>query len=103
MNLIDARRRIESRMNALDLKGNPAGKRALRPIKPAPLHRGARSDAAGKAVSNLILLSLPDEEYSQLRPFLEPVELPQYDILHAPGEKIDFAYFLNEGMTSFRK
>ena len=28
------------------------------------------------------------------------MELPQYDILHEPGEKIDFAYFLNEGMTS---
>jgi CRP-like cAMP-binding protein len=97
---MDARGRIESRMNTLDLKGTPGGKRARRPIKPAPLHRGARSDAAGKAVSNLILLSLPDEEYSQLRPFLEPVELPQYDILHAPGEKINFAYFLNEGMAS---
>jgi CRP-like cAMP-binding protein len=45
-------------------------------------------------------LSLPDEEYNLLRPHLEPWELPQYDILHEPGEKIDFAYFLNEGMTS---
>jgi CRP-like cAMP-binding protein len=51
-------------------------------------------------VSNVILLSLPDEEYALLRPYLEPVELPQYEILHEPGEKIDFAYFLNEGMTS---
>ena len=33
------------------------------PIKKAPLHPGARSDAAGKAVSNVILLSLPDGEY----------------------------------------
>jgi CRP-like cAMP-binding protein len=45
-------------------------------------------------------LSLPDEEYNLLRPHLEPAELPQYEILHEPGEKIDFAYFLNEGMTS---
>ncbi|MFY9904490.1 MAG: cyclic nucleotide-binding domain-containing protein [Terriglobales bacterium] len=87
-------------MNTLDLKKTTIHKRSLRPIKPAPLHRGARSDAAGKAVGNLILLSLPDDEYSQLRPFLEPVDLPQYDILHAPGEKIDFAYFLNGGMAS---
>ncbi len=64
------------------------------------LHPGARSDAAGKAVNNLVLLSLPDEEYNLLRPHLEPAELPQYDILHEPGDKIDFAYFLNEGMTS---
>jgi CRP-like cAMP-binding protein len=26
--------------------------------------------------------------------------LPQYQILHEPAEKIDFAYFLNQGMTS---
>jgi len=87
-------------MTTLDLKANTIARRSLRPIQSAPLHRGARTDAAGKAVGNLILLSLPDVEYSQLRPFLEPVDLPQYDVLHAPGEKINFAYFLNEGMTS---
>src|SRR5580693_4854478 len=65
-----------------------------------PLAPGARTDAAGKAINNVILLSLPDEEYNLLRPHLEPAELPQYDILYTPGEKIDFAYFLNEGMTS---
>jgi CRP-like cAMP-binding protein len=81
-------------------KGNIIAKQLTRPVKPTPLHPGARSDAAGKAVSNVILLSLPDEEYALLRPYLEPVELPQYEILHEPGEKIDFAYFLNEGMTS---
>lgn len=51
-------------------------------------------------MSNIILLSLPDEEYTLLRPHLEPVELPQYEILHEPGEKIDFTYFLNDGMAS---
>ena len=70
------------------------------PIKPTPLHPGARSDAAGKAVSNVILLSIPDEEYSLLRPYLDPLELPQYKILQEPGEKIDFTYFLNAGMAS---
>ncbi len=76
-----------------------AGRQALS-IKPTPLLSGARTDAAGRAVNNVILLSLPDEEYAALRPDLEPAELPQYDILHEPGEKIDFAYFLNQGMTS---
>jgi CRP-like cAMP-binding protein len=70
------------------------------PIKLGPLRAGARSDAAGKAVSNVILLSLPDKEYNLLRPHLEPTELPQHEILHEPGEKIDFTYFLNEGMAS---
>jgi CRP-like cAMP-binding protein len=81
-------------------KENIIVRRTRIPIKLAPLHSGARSDAAGKAVSNVILLSLPDEEYNLLRPNLEPVELPQFEILHEPGEKIDFTYFLNEGMAS---
>lgn len=61
---------------------------------------GERTDAGGRAVCNVILLSLPDEEYSALRPYLEGVDLPQHEILHEPGEKIEFVYFLNEGMTS---
>jgi len=35
-----------------------------------------------------------------LRPHLQPVNLPQHEILHEPGEKIEFTYFLNEGMAS---
>ena len=45
-------------------------------------------------------MSLPDKEYALLRPHLEPAELPQYEILQEPGEKIDFSYFLNDGMAS---
>jgi CRP-like cAMP-binding protein len=79
--------------------GNLIIERLARP-KLTPLPSGARTDAAGKAVNNVILLSLPDEEYNLLRPHLEPAELPQYQIMHEPGEKIDYGYFLNEGMTS---
>jgi CRP-like cAMP-binding protein len=74
-----------------------------KPIKAIPkvtLRSGSRTDSAGKAVSNVILLSLPDDEYSLLRPYLEPVGLPQHRLLHDPGEKIEFVYFLNDGMTS---
>lgn len=71
-----------------------------KPSRPAIIHAGERTDGEGKAIGNVILLSLPDAEYSQLRPFLEPVDLPQYQILYEPAEKIDFAYFLNEGMAS---
>src|ERR1700722_1018641 len=80
--------------------GNVTVEAGARLSRLAPLLPGARSDAAGKAVNNVILLSLPDEEYNLLRPQLEPVELPQHKILHEPGEKIYFVYFLNEGMTS---
>jgi len=75
-------------------------KRSTRPSKPLSLRPGTRSDAAGKAVNNLILLSLPDKEYNLLRPHLEPTDLPQHRILQEPGEKIEFAYFLNDGMVS---
>jgi CRP-like cAMP-binding protein len=64
------------------------------------LHAGERTGQAGQAVSNLILLSLPEQEYHLLRPVLERVELPQYEILHEPGEKIEYTYFLNDGLAS---
>lgn len=76
-----------------------AAKRSAGPAKVAPLHRGERS-AAGQAVQNVILLSLPDKEYNLFRSHLEPTQLPQYEILEEPGERIDYTYFLNEGMTS---
>jgi CRP-like cAMP-binding protein len=76
--------------------------RPLKPraLKPMPLLSGMRTDIAGKAMKNGILLAVPEDEYDLLRPHLEPVDLPQQKILYEPTEKIDFAYFPNEGMTS---
>ena len=79
---------------------NPMAVPPAPPIKVAPLPPGSRSDSAGKAISNVILLALPDQEYDLLRPYLEPLDLPQHKILHESGEKIDFTYFLNDGMAS---
>jgi CRP-like cAMP-binding protein len=86
-------------MDAL-AEGQIIVKRATKPNRLLSLHPGSRSDAAGKAVKNLILLSLPDKEYNLLRRHLEPTDLPQYKIMQEPAEKIDFAYFLNDGMAS---
>jgi CRP-like cAMP-binding protein len=69
-------------------------------LSPPPLQSGERSDSSGKAVNNSILLSLPDSEYKLLRPYLEFVPLPQHLILQDPGEIIEFAHFLNDGMCS---
>lgn len=69
-------------------------------IKPSSQPVGSRTDAAGKVIRNVILLSVPDAEYDLLRPHLEPVALPQYQILQDPGQKIEFVYFLNDGMCS---
>lgn len=60
----------------------------------------ARTDRDGKPVGNVLLLSIPDEEFAILRPLLEPVDLPRYRVLYEQGEKIVHAYFLNEGMIS---
>src|SRR6266550_8819979 len=69
-------------------------------VKPVPLLEGTRTDPAGKAVRNVILLSVPDDEYELIRPHLELLELPRHFVMHEQGEKLDFAYFPNEGMGS---
>jgi hypothetical protein len=63
----------------------------LKALRPMPVLSGMRTDIAGKALKNGILLDVPEEEHALLRPHLEPVDLPQYRILYEPGEKIDFA------------
>ena len=57
-------------------------------------------DRLSEPCRNLLLLSLPSREYDLVRPYLEAVELPHHLILHQPAEKIEFAYFLNEGLAS---
>lgn len=65
-----------------------------------PLHSGERTNVSGKPVDNSILLSLPDKEYGRVRPHLQYVELPDHRNLHEPGHKLEFAYFLNNGLIS---
>jgi CRP-like cAMP-binding protein len=59
-----------------------------------------RTDLDGRPVKNVVLISVPSDEYALLRPHLEHVELPQQLILQETGQRIDFAYFLNEGLAS---
>ncbi|MFZ1138645.1 MAG: Crp/Fnr family transcriptional regulator [Candidatus Sulfotelmatobacter sp.] len=61
---------------------------------------GERTNAAGKPVSNKILLSISDSDYSSLRPHLEHVSLPNHLVLHEAGGKMEFAYFPNRGLIS---
>jgi CRP-like cAMP-binding protein len=65
--------------------------------KPVARTRAIRSD---EPCRNLLLLALPVRGYDLIRPYLESVELPHHLILHQPAEKIEFAYFLNEGLAS---
>jgi len=61
---------------------------------------GERTNTEGKPVSNFILLSTSDCEYSELRPYLEYVSMPNHMVLHEAGGKIHFAYFPNRGLIS---
>jgi CRP-like cAMP-binding protein len=61
---------------------------------------GERTNAAGKPVSNRILLSISDSEFNALRPHLEYVRLPNHLVLHETGGRLEFAYFPNRGLIS---
>ena len=61
---------------------------------------GERTNAKGKPVSNIILLSISDSDYSSLRPHLEYVSLPNHLVIHDAGEKLEFVYFPNRGLIS---
>jgi CRP-like cAMP-binding protein len=67
-----------------------------------PVHSqpSERMNTAGKQVSNKILLSISDSDYSSLRPHLEYVNLPNHLLLHEAGGKLEFAYFPNRGLIS---
>jgi CRP-like cAMP-binding protein len=64
------------------------------------LQSGERTNAQGKPVSSLILLSISNSDYALLRPHLEYVSLPNHLVLHEAGEKLEFAYFPNRGLIS---
>ena len=61
---------------------------------------GERTNAAGKPVSNLILLSASESDYSSLRPHLDYVKLPNHLVVHDAGGQLEFAYFPNRGLIS---
>src|ERR1700679_273357 len=71
-----------------------AGVLVLKPFSPS------RQDGDGKEVSNLILCSLPQNEYSQLHPSMEFVRLKLHQVLHESGETIRSVYFLTDGLAS---
>jgi CRP-like cAMP-binding protein len=61
---------------------------------------GERTNFEGKPIANAILLSISDEEFAMIRDGLHYLDLPQYTVLHEPRKKLEYAYFLNNGMAS---
>jgi CRP-like cAMP-binding protein len=59
-----------------------------------------RTNVEGKAVSNKVLLAMPNNEYELMRPDLTYIDLPHHLSLHEPTQKIEFVYFPNRGMVS---
>jgi CRP-like cAMP-binding protein len=51
-------------------------------------------------LKNQLLAALPIEEYQNLAPHLESVELPLRQVLHEAGEPIEYVYFPTEAMIS---
>src|ERR1700680_2299372 len=83
----------------IEVDGAPVGERPSR-VNASVVHAGTRHDATGKAINNVMLLSMPGHEFNLLQPHLQYVPLPQHFLFHEPGEKVELAYFLNSGMTS---
>jgi CRP-like cAMP-binding protein len=61
---------------------------------------GERTNTSGKAVTNKILLTIPDDEYTAIRPHLECLALERHNSLHEPNETPRFVYFPNSGLLS---
>jgi CRP-like cAMP-binding protein len=49
---------------------------------------------------NKILAALTKAEIARLQPHLDPIDLPRKHVMHEAGEKITYAYFLEEGLAS---
>jgi CRP-like cAMP-binding protein len=57
-------------------------------------------DSNGKAVTNKILLSLPEKEYTEVMSALEFVRMPLHQVVYEAGEIIKSCYFVNTGLMS---
>ena len=56
--------------------------------------------AAGSPVSNLVLLQIPDDEFSVLQPYLESFVFENAARLEPKSRRIEAVYFLNRGIGS---
>jgi CRP-like cAMP-binding protein len=62
--------------------------------------RASGHPAPGTPPKNKILSAIPQSEYRLIEADLEQFQFCQQSILHEPTQKLEFAYFLNEGLVS---
>ena len=60
----------------------------------------AETTPTAPTTRNRLLAALPPEALAQVRPLLEPVELPLRQVLHAAGEPIEAVWFPETGWAS---
>lgn len=59
-----------------------------------------RTDPEGNPIKNILLSTIPEQEFFQLKPHLKHVVLNVGHKLHEPRGGIEFSYFLNSGLVS---
>lgn len=59
-----------------------------------------RTDATGRIVLNRILAAIPENEFRQLRPHLQPVAFLSHATLYEPHQRLEFLHFPNDGLLS---
>lgn len=59
-----------------------------------------RSRGGSSVAENRLLASLPGALLVELRPYLEPVSLRAGEVIHAPGQCLDFLYFPTTAIVS---
>ena len=64
------------------------------------MQQDERTTTTGNRVGNKILLSIPDKEYTLIRPHLEFLSMPHHLSLYESGETLEFVHFPNTGMVS---
>jgi CRP-like cAMP-binding protein len=67
--------------------------------KPQSVQVGGRTSSEGHAISNFILLALPEAEFQLLRPLLTFQLFQRGTRLYEPGEKLEFVDFPNRGLV----
>jgi CRP-like cAMP-binding protein len=63
-------------------------------------HAVPRSNSAGKAIQNELLLAMTPREFNVIRPQLQYVDLAAHRVLYEPHKKLKFVYFPNRGLIS---
>jgi len=78
----------------------PGNGHAGSPLVTSEVTPTLRVDARANPVHNRVLLSLPDNEYEMIMPYLEAIEMPLHKDLHDASKGFEYGFFPNLGLIS---